>query len=70
MMNELLAQENRILRGHLQALESRQRQVLRALDAFREHLIAAGIAAPISDIAALLRELDCIRRRLSGEVQR
>jgi hypothetical protein len=70
MLNELLQRENQILREHLQALESRQRQVLRALDAFREHLMTVGISAPIIDIAALLAELDCIRRRLGGEVQR
>jgi flagellar motor component MotA len=68
MGNDILQQENRHLRERLQAVESRQRQARRALDAFREHMLAAGMTAPIIDIAALLGELDCIRARLSGEV--
>jgi hypothetical protein len=67
-MNDILQQQLVTLRHQLQTLQSTHRRAVAALDVFREHLIAAGIAAPISDIAALLAELDCIRHRLSGEV--
>jgi hypothetical protein len=69
MGNDILQQENRNLRERLQSVESRKRRAVAALAIFREHLISAGMTAPIIDIAALLGELDCIRRRLSGEVR-
>jgi hypothetical protein len=65
-MNDILQQENRNLRARLQAVESRQRQASRALDAFRAHLITVGMTAPIIDLAALLGELDAIVALLAG----
>jgi hypothetical protein len=66
-MNDILRQENIGLRHQLQTLQSMHRRAVAALDAFREHLIAAGMAAPIVEIAALVGELDSIRARLGGE---
>jgi hypothetical protein len=67
-MNDTLQQQLVTLRHQLQTLQSLHRRTVAALDAFREHLITAGMTAPIIDIAALLAELDSIRARLSGEV--
>ena len=66
-MNDILQQQLVTLRHKLQTLQSTHRRAVRDLDAFREHLIAAGMAVPIIEIAPLLGELDAIRARLSGE---
>lgn len=54
------------LRHRVQTIESTQRQAWRALDTFREHLVAAGMTISIDQITALLAELAAIRQMLSG----
>jgi hypothetical protein len=54
----------------LEAVRATHRCAVAALDVFRENLIAASLDARLRDVRPLLRELDAIRTRLSGEGKR